>query len=78
MRLNRKKEKQDEIKDVGGFVGGHLREGRRRIGYVENRSIISLDADFAPPALWSEIKMLAEFAMLVYSTHKHSPEKTKT
>lgn len=77
LRLNRKKEKQDEIKDVGGFVGGHLREGRRRIGYVENRSIISLDADFAPPALWSEIKMLAEFAMLVYSTHKHSPEKPR-
>ena len=25
---------QDSIKDVGGFVGGALREGKRRNGYV--------------------------------------------
>lgn len=25
-----KKGQQDDIKDVGGFVGGHLKEGRRK------------------------------------------------
>lgn len=72
-----KKSKQDDIKDVGGFVGGFLIDGRRRVGYVKNRSIISLDADFAPPALWDDIKMLATNAMLCYSTHKHTPEKPR-
>ncbi|AGL03683.1 hypothetical protein [Desulfoscipio gibsoniae] len=28
------KAQQDTIKDVGGFVGGALREGKRRNGYV--------------------------------------------
>ena len=28
-----KKGQQDGIKDVGGFVGGHLREGRRKNGH---------------------------------------------
>ena len=28
------KKQQDDIKDVGGFVGGHLKEGRRKSGTV--------------------------------------------
>ena len=34
---NMSKSKQDDIKDVGGFVGGKLREGKRRAGYIEKR-----------------------------------------
>lgn len=41
-----KKPEQDEIKDVGGFVGGTLKEGKRRKGCVESRSILTLDADY--------------------------------
>ncbi|UTW68405.1 hypothetical protein KHA80_12140 [Anaerobacillus sp. HL2] len=40
------KTKQDEIKDVGGFVGGSLKDGRRKQENVELRQIVSLDADF--------------------------------
>ena len=36
------KDKQGEIKDVGGFVGGYLREGRRKKGYVDYRQIVCL------------------------------------
>lgn len=71
------KEEQDQIKDVGGFVGGHLIEGRRKNGYVKSRQIITLDADYATPELWDEIEMLAGYAMLCYSTHKHTPEKPR-
>jgi len=39
------KNKQDELKDVGGFVGGKLKEGRRKNGYVEYRSMLTLDMD---------------------------------
>lgn len=72
-----KKDDQDRIKDVGGFVGGHLKDGRRKNGYVKSRQIITLDADFASPGLWDEIEMLAGYAMLCYSTHKHTPKKPR-
>ena len=44
-----KKGQQDGIKDVGGFVGGHLREGRRKNGIVLCRSLLTLDMDYGTP-----------------------------
>jgi predicted P-loop ATPase len=69
-----KKGQQDGIKDVGGFVGGHLREGRRRNGNVLCRSMLTLDMDYATTDIWDEIIMLYGFKCCVYSTHKHMPE----
>lgn len=46
---NMPKSKQDNIKDVGGFVGGRLKNGIRQREKVECRSLITLDADFAAP-----------------------------
>jgi putative DNA primase/helicase len=69
-----KKGQQDGIKDVGGFVGGYLREGRRRNGNVLCRSILTLDMDYATTDIWDEIIMLYSFKCCVYSTHKHMPE----
>lgn len=68
------KEQQDRIKDIGGFVGGHLKEGRRKTGCVLARQILTLDADFPPPDFWDELMHNLELgnAMAVYSTHKHS------
>ncbi len=65
---------QDSIKDVGGFVGGALREGKRRNGYVLCRSLLTLDMDYARPGIWDEINMLHDFKCCVYSTHKHTPD----
>jgi len=65
---------QDTIKDVGGFVGGALREGKRRNGNVLCRSMLTLDMDYATPGIWDEIIMLHDFKCCVYSTHKHTPE----
>ena len=39
------KPQQDAVKDVGGFVGGHLRGGRRKTGTVLCRSMLTLDMD---------------------------------
>jgi predicted P-loop ATPase len=72
-----KKDEQDQIKDVGGFVGGHLKEGRRKNGHVVNRSIVTLDVDFATPDLWEDIELLTDYAMVVYSTHKHKENKPR-
>ena len=70
------KEDQDRIKDIGGFVGGHLKDGRRKTGYVAARQIITLDLDFPPENFWDGLmdNFALTSAMAVYSTHKHSPK----
>lgn len=68
---------QDRIKDVGGFVGGTLRNGRRKAENVEGRQLVTLDADFAPPGVLEDMAMFADYAYAVYSTHKHTPEKPR-
>ena len=72
--LKSKKGQQDAIKDVGGYVAGHLREGRRKKGFVLSRSMIVLDMDYASPGIWDEIIMLHDFTCCAYSTHKHTPK----
>ncbi|MBC2723235.1 virulence-associated E family protein [Desulfosporosinus sp.] len=71
------KPKQDELKNVGGFLGGKLKEGKRKTGYVEFRSMLTLDMDYANPGIWEQISMFFDFACCVYSTHKHTPEKPR-
>ena len=41
------KAERDNVKDVGGFVGGYLKNGRRSSASVVNRCLICLDADNA-------------------------------
>lgn len=71
------KDDQDRIKDVGGFVGGILKGGRRKTDTVESRQLITLDADYAPVDLMDDMMLLAYYAYAVYSTHKHNPEKPR-
>ena len=68
------KEQQDRIKDIGGFVGGHLENGRRKTGSVLARQILTLDLDFPPADFWDTLMNNLEInsALAVYSTHKHS------
>ena len=71
---NMGKDGQSQIKDIGGFVGGVLKNGRRRNGYVQSRSLITLDADFAPTDFWDDVELMTTYAVAAYSTHKHTPE----
>lgn len=68
-----KRDEQSEIKDVGGFVGGFLKEGKRRKGYVMNRSMLTLDIDFADENMHEIIELFFDKAYALYSTHKHRP-----
>ena len=67
------KAQQDRVKDIGGFVGGALREGKRRNGYVLCRSLLTLDMDYATPGVWDQIEALYDWRCCLYSTHKHTP-----
>lgn len=67
--------RQAEIKDVGGFVGGYAEHGSR--SNIRHRSVLCLDADFADGDLWPDWGLLYGKAAAIYSTHKHTPEKPR-
>lgn len=69
------RDRQSEVKDVGGFVGGYCNNGNR--SDIRHRSILCLDADFATTGLWDDWSLLFGNAGAVYSTHKHTPEKPR-
>ena len=68
------KPKQDELKDVGGFVGGTLLNGRRKNEAAGVRYLITLDADtIEPGGTQRVINQVAALgcAYVIYSTRKH-------
>ncbi len=69
--LSMEKCRQDEIKDVGGFVGGELLGGVRRKSNVLGRSLLTLDVDFGYEGMWDFIPMVFEYCLFMYTTHKH-------
>ena len=71
------KAKQDAIKDVGGYVAGRLKGGRRKKDSVEYRTMIVEDMDHAVPGVIEQIEMLQDYRCLIYSTHKHTPENPR-
>jgi len=68
---------QDKIKDVGGFVGGTLKSGRRKTDTVQSRSLITFDLDFAPNDFVETMQLEAPYAWAIYSTHKHKPDSPR-
>lgn len=75
--FNMPKAQQDEIKDVGGFVGGELKEGRRKSDHVINRCILTLDADYANIDFINYVEMFFDSSYCIYSTHKHTKENPR-
>ena len=67
------KTRQDEIKDIGGFVGGYIQGGRRSKTSVLYRHIVTLDIDFSDGSIWEDYTMLYHHAAALHTTHKHSP-----
>jgi hypothetical protein len=78
--LSYPKSKQDELKDVGGFVAGILKENRRKASNVVTRDIITLDLGNIPPGGTQEVLRRIEglgCSYAVYSTRKHEESKPR-
>lgn len=78
--LHLKKSQQDDLKDVGGFVGGSLLGQRRKANNVTGRDIITLDFDNIPG--WQTEAIIGKmdelgFSYCIYSTRKHTPERPR-
>ena len=71
------KAERDEIKDIGGFVGGYLKNGKRNNASVANRCIVCLDADTGDADFRSDLELTCPFTYALYSTHSHTPEKPR-
>ncbi len=67
------KAEQGKIKDMGGFVGGFLTNGRRGKTDVLYRQLIALDIDFSHENFWWDFTMLFDCAAVIHSTHKSCP-----
>lgn len=68
------KPKRDELKDVGGFVGGVIKGGRRKAEAVESRRLLTLDLDNLTPSdeVWGTVQLVFGCAAVLYSTHSHT------
>lgn len=69
------KARQDELKDVGGYVGGTFAGGRRKASGVEGRDLITLDLDQIGAGQTQDVLRRVEglgCAAVVCSTRKHA------
>ena len=66
--------KRDEVKDVGGFVGGTLKGGRRKAEAIISRRLLTLDIDSVPMGddPWPTVEIIFGCAAVLYSTHSHT------
>lgn len=72
-----KKNERDRIKDKGGFVGGQLRDNRRRRENVISRSMLTLDADHIGLDFLDGFEERCQYAACLYTTHGHTPDEPR-
>lgn len=78
--LSYSKTKQDDLKDVGGFVGGTLENNRIKASKVESRCLGALDLDNIPAGQTDEaLRRISSqgYAYAVYTTRKHHAAKPR-
>lgn len=68
---------RDQLKDVGGFVGGALKGGRRKADAVQSRQLVTLDADFVKGDLWASVETIFGYGCACYSTHSHTAKSPR-
>ncbi len=68
---------RDNIKDVGGFVGGYLKNGKRNSSSVVNRCMLCLDIDNADSGVFDDLNATFINAYALHSTHSHTPERMR-
>lgn len=71
------KSQRDDIKDVGGFVLGKLKNNKRRKDCVIHRSALSLDMDYGTTDIINKIEKTCDFKCYLYSTHNHTVAKPR-
>lgn len=69
------KPEQGRIKDIGGYVCGFVRGGRRKKENIISRTALTLDIDYAPYDFINTVMMFyGDIAFAMHSTHSHCKE----
>lgn len=63
-----------KVKDVGGYVGGYLRGGKRSPANVSYRQVLTLDIDFGTQDFWEAFTFVYDCEAFLHGTLTHSPE----
>ena len=76
--LKLSKRQQDDLKDVGGYVGGIVHNGgRRKVNSIDGRDVLTLDLDHIPAGGTDDVLRRVDglgCGYCIYSTRKHSPD----
>lgn len=67
------------IKDVGGFIGGKLKQspGRHGRANIASRTMLTLDLDHCTPTTGDELHDKCKWAAVCYSTHSHTADEPR-
>ena len=71
------KAQKDAAKDHGGFVGGALQGGRRKIDTVDLRSMVTLDGDRIDKEFLEDFEDKMPYTCCLYTTHSSTDEKPR-
>ena len=74
-KMNRSQ--RDNAKDHGGFVGGVLKDGRRKIDTVAQRSMIALDGDRIDKKFLEGYEDFCPYTSVLYTTHSSTEENPR-
>lgn len=78
--LSYPKSKQDNLKDVGGFIAGTLEGNKRKAGSVIGRDVVTLDLDNVQPGGTNDVLCRIDglgCSAAVYSTRKHEEARPR-
>ena len=62
------------VKDVGGYVGGYLRSGKRSPANVSYRQLLTLDIDFGTLDFWEAFTFVYDCEAVLHGTMSHEPD----
>ena len=68
---------RNSAKDHGGFVGGKLKDGSRKLESVECRSMIALDGDQISKEFLDEYEERSPFTSCLYTTHSSTEDNPR-
>lgn len=63
-----------KLKDVGGYVGGYLRGGKRSPANVSSRQLLTLDIDFGTLDFWEAFTFVYGCEAFIHGTMSHCAE----
>ena len=71
------KAQRDAAKDHGGFVGGVLKGGRRKVDTVEFRSMVALDGDRIDKQFLESYENICPYTSALYTTHSSTEDNPR-